>query len=294
MVSKVAVVTGSNQGIGFGIVEELCRRNVEIVYLTSRDEERGRKAVKSLEDSGFYPKFHQLDVTDETSVKVFADFIKEKHGGVDILINNAGFLDPDFYKTTYEDAKKVIDVNFYGIVLIQKYFFPILRDDARVVNVSSAWGHITNIKNTYWIQRLIKDDLTYDDVHAFIKWFLDSVKDGTLKGEDFIDNSVVAYRISKVAISALTKVQQKEVGRGISINHLNPGFVRTNMTRGGGDMTIDEAGLTPAYLALDIDQSVKGKYFWFDKTEVDWADFNLNIIDTFEVFEKALDEAKKN
>ncbi|CAK1542983.1 unnamed protein product [Leptosia nina] len=249
MVSKVAVVTGSNQGIGFGIVKELCRRNVEIVYLTSRDEERGRKAVKSLENSGFYPKFHQLDVTDETSVEVFADFIKEKHGGVDILINNAGFLDPDFYKTTYEDAKKVIDVNFYGIVLMQKYFFPILRD---------------------------------------------SVEDGTLKEEDFIENSVIAYRVSKVAVSALTRVQQKQVGRGISINHLNPGFVRTNMTRGGGDMTVDEAGLTPAYLALDIDQSVKGKYFWFDKTEVDWADFTLNIVDTFEAFEKALDEVKNN
>ncbi|XP_022126180.2 carbonyl reductase [NADPH] 1-like [Pieris rapae] len=293
MTSKIAVVTGSNQGIGFGIVRELCRRNVGVVYLTSRDIQRGKEAVAKLEKDGFYPKYHQLDVSDEESVKTFAEYMKNKYGGLDILINNAGVLDSDYYKVSFEEAKRVIDVNVHGIILMQKYFFPLLRDNARVINMSSDWGHITNIKNPYWVQRLTNKDIKLGDVYEFLNWFLDSVKNNALKEEDFFENTVLAYRVSKVAVSALTGVQQKEVGKGISINCLNPGFVKTNMTVGGGDMTVIEAGVTPAYLALDIDQSVKGKYFWFDKTEVDWADSTLNVLDTFDAFEKAIGEVNK-
>ncbi|CAF4956263.1 unnamed protein product [Pieris macdunnoughi] len=293
MTSKIALVTGSNQGIGFGIVRELCRRNVGVVYLTSRNIQRGKEAVAKLEKDGFYPKYHQLDVSDEESVKTFAEYVKNKYGGLDILINNAGVLDSDFYKVSFEEAKRIIDVNVHGIILMQKHFFPILRDNARVINVSSDWGHITNIKNPYWVQRLTNKDIKLEDVYGFLNWFLDSVKNNALKEEDFFENSVLAYRVSKVAVSALTRVQQNDVGKGISINSLNPGFVRTNMTKGGGDMTVVEAGVTPVYLALDIDQSVKGKYFWFDKTEVDWADSTLDVVDTFDAFEKALEEVNK-
>ncbi|XP_038222175.1 carbonyl reductase [NADPH] 1-like [Zerene cesonia] len=293
MADKIAVVTGSNKGIGFGIVKELCKRGVGVVYLTSRDVNRGKEAVGILEKENLHPKFHQLDVSNEESVKAFAEYIKKKYNGLDILINNAGLLDSDYHKPNYEDAKKVIDTNFYGVLLMQKYFFPIINENGRVINVSSDWGHITNLKNSHWIQRLTNKNVSVEDVNAFVTWFLDSVKNGTVKGEDFVSYNVLAYRVSKVALCALTRIQQKEVGRNISVNSLNPGFVRTNMTKGAGDMTVDEAGITPAYLALDIDQSVKGKYFWFDKTEVDWTDTSLDILDTFDDFEKRVEDAVK-
>ncbi|KAI5651569.1 short chain dehydrogenase domain-containing protein [Phthorimaea operculella] len=277
MVAKVAVVTGSNKGIGFAIVKELCRRGVNTVYLTSRDAAKGREAVEKLNKEGYNPEFYQLEVTDKESVKKFADHLKQKHGGLDILINNAGFIGADYYKVTYEDSRQVIDTNYFGILLIQEYFFPILRENARVINIASDCGHISNLENKYWIQRLTKDDIKIEDVNAFVQWFLDSVKNEELKEEDWCGMNVLAYRTSKIAVCALTRVQQKEVGKNISVNCIHPGLVQTDMTKNTGMLTMEQAAEAPVYLALDIDQSVKGKYFWYDKKERDWADHNAKL-----------------
>ena len=56
----------------------------------ARNEERGQEAVKSLQSKGLNPLFHKLDLDDVNSPTQLASFIREKHGGLDILINNAG------------------------------------------------------------------------------------------------------------------------------------------------------------------------------------------------------------
>ncbi|XP_023942996.2 carbonyl reductase [NADPH] 3-like [Bicyclus anynana] len=277
MAEKVAVVTGSNKGIGFGTVRELCKRGIGYVYLTARDLQRGKEAVEKLKKEGYKPFFHQLDVTDELSVKKFAEHLKQEHGGLDILINNAAVGVASYVDVTYEDSVRVLDANYYSILNTQKYMFPILKNNARVINISSDCGHISNLRNTYWINRLTKEDIKQEDVDAFVDWFLNSVKNGTLNKDDFEEPFVIPYKISKIAVCALTRAQQREVGRGISVNSLHPGFVKTDMTKSGGDLTIDQASDAPVYLALDIDQSVKGKLFWFDKTEKDWADANQKL-----------------
>lgn len=282
MSDKVALVTGSNAGIGYAIVEELIKRGVGAVYLTARNEERGRNAIKQMKAKGLNPLYHQLLVTDEESVKTCADYIKSKHGGLDILINNAGVITADLIKTTYEDAKRVIDTNYNGVLIIEKYFFPILKENARVVNISSDQGHISNLRNKEWIERLTKEDANRSDVDAFVNWFLDSVKNGTVNAEDFVQTSMLAYRVSKVALCALSKVQQRKIDRNISINSIHPGFVQTAMTKGSGYISMEESGEAPVFLALDIDQSVKGKYFWYDKTEKTWEDTSLPLFCDFE------------
>nr|XP_026493139.1 carbonyl reductase [NADPH] 3-like [Vanessa tameamea] len=286
MSDKVAVVTGSNKGIGYAIVQELCRRGVGTVYVTARDAKRGQEAVENLKKEGYKPHFYQLEVTDKNSVKALAEHLKKKHGGLDILINNAGVITADFTKTTYEDSKYVIDVNYFSILLIQEYLFPVLKINARVVNMSSDCGHISNLKNKYWINRLTKPHIRLEDVNDFVNWFLDSVKAGSVNDDDFAETSLLAYRISKVALCALTRVQQMEIGRGISVNSMHPGHVKTNMTKNSGFLTMEESSRAPVYLALDIDQSVKGKYFWYDKTEKDWTDPNLKLHCVFEQFMK--------
>lgn len=291
MSDKVAVVTGSNKGIGYAIVKELCKRGVGTVYLTARDVARGKAAVEKLKEEGLNAQFHQLEVTDRESLKTLAKHLKEKHGGLDILINNAGVIVQDLYNSTYEDSKRVIDINYRSLLIVQEYLFPVLKDNARVINISSDCGHISNLRNSYWINRLTKEDLKLEDIDAFVDWFLDSVKNGNLKLEDFVQPSMLAYIVSKISMCALTRIQQKQVGRGISVNSLHPGFVQTDMTKHVGLLTLEESGKAPAYLALDVDQSVKGKYFWFDKTEKDWADANQELYCKFEVFEKFLKNA---
>lgn len=277
MIDKVAIVTGSNKGIGFGIVRELCSRGLKIVYLTARDVRKGEEAVKKLKEEGLNPLFHQLDITDRKSVENFAKHLKEKHCGLDILINNAATIPNDFTKTTYAEAKRVIDVNYRSYFNIQDLLFPLLNDNARVVNISSDCGHISNLKNTQWIERLTKQNLEIEEIDEFVNWFLDSVQNNTLNEDDFASTALLAYRISKIAICALTRIQQAKMEKNISINSLHSGFVKTDMTVQHGDLSVQEASQTPVYLALECDQSIKGKFIWYDKTEVDWADPRITL-----------------
>lgn len=82
----VLQVTGANKGIGYGIVRELAAKFDGVVYLTSRDEGRGRKAVEELGKLGLHPEYHQLDIDDESSVLRLRDFLVAKHGGLDVLV----------------------------------------------------------------------------------------------------------------------------------------------------------------------------------------------------------------
>ena len=90
MATRVAVVTGSNKGIGFAIVRRLCKEFNGDVVLTSRNEELGREAVKKLEEEGLKPGYCQLDITSSESIENLKKFLVEKYGGLDVLVNNAG------------------------------------------------------------------------------------------------------------------------------------------------------------------------------------------------------------
>lgn len=70
----------------------LCEQFDGDVYLTSRNITKGQQAVNQLKALGLNPKFHQLDITNETSVNALRDHIKDTYGGIDILINNAAVL----------------------------------------------------------------------------------------------------------------------------------------------------------------------------------------------------------
>ena len=63
-----------------------------IVYLTSRDEGRGKAAVEELKKENLNPRFHQLDVNDQESINRLKDHLVKEHGGLDILVNNAGVM----------------------------------------------------------------------------------------------------------------------------------------------------------------------------------------------------------
>ena len=69
------------------------------MLFVARNEERGLSAVKDLEKEGLKPKFHQLDITDHQSIVKLKEYIVDKYGGLDVLINNAGIA----YKVTVSD-----------------------------------------------------------------------------------------------------------------------------------------------------------------------------------------------
>nr|XP_021185231.2 carbonyl reductase [NADPH] 3 [Helicoverpa armigera] len=268
MSSKVAIVTGANKGIGFAIVRGLCKRFDGVVYLTSRDIERGKKAVADLEKEGLKPKFHQLDITDKKSVEVFRDYIKEKYGGIDVLVNNAAIA---FKAAATEpqsvQAEQTLFVNYFSLVSTCEILFPILKNGARVVNVSSSAGHLSRIPSQVLKDRLSDEKLTIPELSKLMQDYIDAVKRGSY-AEEWGKSS---YVVSKVGVSALTNIQQRLVNdRDIKVNSVHPGYVDTDMTSHQGPLTIDEGAAAPLYLALDAPDSVRGKYLWHDKDIVQW------------------------
>ena len=139
---KVVLVTGAGSGMGREFVLELLRRGAKVAAVDMRSEtlEETKKIANSKDISTFL-----LDVTDAQAVTALPDQITSVMGEVDILINNAGIIQP-FVKIndlTIEQAQKVMNVNFYGPFAMVKAFLPRLlkRPEAHILNVSSMGAY---------------------------------------------------------------------------------------------------------------------------------------------------------
>ncbi|XP_041478540.1 carbonyl reductase [NADPH] 1-like isoform X2 [Lytechinus variegatus] len=129
---KVAVVTGANKGIGLEIVKSLCRHFGQdgVVYLTARNEGRGLAAVEVLRKEGLNPRFHILDVTDQSSIDTLRDHLEKEHGGIDILINNAG-IGTSHNLPLYEKSLPVVKTNFFAVLAVCRSLMPLVRQSGR-------------------------------------------------------------------------------------------------------------------------------------------------------------------
>ena len=226
--TKVAIVTGGNKGIGFAIVKGLAKTFTGDLYLTSRNEERGLKAIKDLEQDGIKVLYHQLDIDDEASIVKMASFIKEKYGGLDILINNAGIAFKNAATEPFGlQAKVTIQTNYFSTKMACEHFFPLLRSGARVVNLSSSAGFLPNIPSEALKKKFATSDssLTVEELDSMMKDFIQAAEAGN-HAEKGWPNST--YRVSKVGLSSLSRIQQREMNKDtsrtdIAINHVHPG-----------------------------------------------------------------------
>lgn len=206
---RVAVVTGSNKGIGFAIVRGLCKQFKGDVYLTSRDEQRGKEAVAKLEAEGLTPKYHQLDITNIESVECLKGFIVEKYGGIDVLVNNAGIA----YKSAstapaLEQATVTSGVNFTGTLNMMRSFMPITKPHGRIVNVSSMVCKLSRLTNQTLRDRFSNPALTEAELVSLVEEFISDVREGKHVERGW-GNSF--YGVTKVTVTAMTKVFAREM-----------------------------------------------------------------------------------
>ena len=135
---QIALVTGANQGLGLALVRGLCGALGEsgVVYLTARDAERGADACALLQREGLRPEFVRMDITDGASVQAAAEAIRARHGGIDIVIQNAAArITKDVPQA--EQVARFVDTNNHGTFRVIEAFVPLLRDNARFI-VSQA------------------------------------------------------------------------------------------------------------------------------------------------------------
>src|ERR1700731_5492491 len=141
---KVVLVTGSSRGIGAEMIKAFGQHGAKCVvnYFTDpqgQNKADAEKVAKELKD----PLLVDCDVAQPQQVEAMMKQIQDRHGGLDILINNSGIIrDRTIKKMSLEEFESIIRVNLTGTFNVTQKVISILRDGGRIVNLSSVSGQM--------------------------------------------------------------------------------------------------------------------------------------------------------
>lgn len=232
---KIALITGGNRGIGFETARQLALQGVHVI-LGSREGSKGVAAALRLQGQGLAAEGLELSVTNSASIAAAVKQVEKRHGRVDILINNAGIVAGSAGALPSEQGvdvwRKIFETNLFGLVEVTNAFLPLVKKSTagRIVNLSSILGSI--------------------GIHA-------------TPGSPIYDfKSVPAYSASKAAVNAWTVHLAYELkDTNIKVNAAHPGYVKTDMNHGGGDIEVTEGAKTSVELALLDEKGPTGSFF---------------------------------
>jgi dehydrogenase/reductase SDR family member 7B len=141
MKDKVVVITGGTSGIGKAMAEKFGKEGSRIL-VTGRNEGELQKTVEELRSMGITISGFRSDVSVEEDNRKMAEEAIRLYGTIDVLINNAGIsMRALFSEVDLSVVKKVMDINFYGVLYATKYCLPeITRNKGSVVGISSIAG----------------------------------------------------------------------------------------------------------------------------------------------------------
>ncbi len=139
---KVCVITGAGSGIGQALALELAGRGARLALSDINAENAGATAERA-RARGAEAESYVLDVASREAVFGHAEEVRQRFGGVNLVINNAGVaLAKDVLDTPIEDYEWIIGINFWGVLYGSKAFLPRLIEsgDGYLVNISSVFG----------------------------------------------------------------------------------------------------------------------------------------------------------
>lgn len=232
---RIALVTGSNRGIGFETAKQLGEEGITVI-ITARQLDVAQRAARELIGQGIDAYGIQLDVTNDEERKAAAAYISEKFGRLDILINNAGVAPKEslFVSKTLETSREefahIYETNFFSVVYLTRELLPLIKKSTsgRIVNLSSILGSLT--------------------IH--------SQPESPIAGF-----RVLSYNSAKAALNMFTiQLADELAALGIKVNSAHPGWVQTEL--GGNDqapMSITDGAKTSVGLALLGEDGPTGK-----------------------------------
>ncbi|MBE9177896.1 SDR family oxidoreductase [Oculatella sp. LEGE 06141] len=234
MSTKIAVVTGGNRGIGFEACRQLASHEMRVV-LASRDEAKGRAAAEQLRGEGLAVIAHPLDVVDPGSIAAIAAFLRQEFGQVDVLVNNAGiYLDQSgdsILSAQVDTVRQTMETNVYGPLQLCQAIVPLMKEH--------HYGRIVNVSS------------------------------GAGQLHD-MSAGHPAYRMSKTALNALTRVLAAELdGTNILVNSVCPGWVKTDMGGANAPRTPAQGADTITWLATLPEGGPSGGFFR-DRQPIEW------------------------
>lgn len=189
----VALVTGSNRGIGRSCIEEFAKRGVTVVINYCHHEDEAKELEQEIKDKYNVDVLTiKCDVSKEEEVEAMFNQIEETFGGIDILVNNASVCrDSLLLDKNIKEFKRVLDVNLIGTYLCSKYAAKMMLNvkKGKIINISS-----TNALDTYY-----PESCDYD--------------------------------ASKAGVISLTHNMAREFAPYITVNCICPGWVKTQMNK---------------------------------------------------------------
>lgn len=252
LVGKVVIITGGNAGIGYETAKDLADRGARVI-IASRNTNRGNIAVEEIieETGNIDVHFRKLDLASFDSVKEFAANILASEKRLDILINNAGFLEG--CDEVAEDGMLAgMKINHFGPFLLTNLLLPLIKAStpSRIINVTST-------------------------AHFFGKIDLENLN--SVKAINQSLASALVYSNTKLC-NVLTTVElaKRLKGTGVTVNCLHPGLIITNILTDVKVLWINFASLiaypftktvwegaqTHIYLAVSPEvANVSGEYF---------------------------------
>jgi NAD(P)-dependent dehydrogenase (short-subunit alcohol dehydrogenase family) len=221
-VSRTALVTGANRGLGLETVRELGQLGYRVIA-TGRDLAKAEQAAAALRGEGLDVTAFELDVSSDASAARLSEL-----GPVDALVNNAGIAGSG---TETADLLEAFETNTLGAYRTIKALSPGMRERGygRIVNVSSGMGQLSDMGGGH-----------------------------------------PAYRLSKVALNALTRIFANELaGTGVLVNSVCPGWVRTDMGGPNASRSLEEGAETIVWAATLPDGGPSGGFFR-NKQPIPW------------------------
>ena len=259
MKERVAIITGADRGIGFEVSRELGAFGYQVV-LTSPDRARGKVAIAKLNREGLNVVYRKLDLLNERDIRALREFVLDKFGRVDVLVNNAGVMldsgrskvegllkrrirkipkrlgfgeGSGILEVSIDIVRATLEINTLGALKMCQAFVPLMMKAryGRVVNVSSSLGQL--------------NDMTDED-------------------------KVPAYQMSKTALNAVTRMVADVASHSnVAVNSVCPGWTRTDIGGAEAPQSTKKAAETILWLVRQSDNGPTGGFFR-NKQRIAW------------------------
>jgi 3-oxoacyl-[acyl-carrier protein] reductase len=233
LTGKIVIVTGASRGIGRAIAQTLAARGATVVCAARGDN--AAASVAAIQEAGGRAEMAAVDVTDAATVDALVAGVLERHGRIDVLVNNAGITrDQLMLRMKRDDWDQVIATNLTSaFICAQAVLKPMIKQRAgRIISISSVVGQMGNAGQAN-------------------------------------------YAASKAGLIGLTKALAREVAsRHITVNAVTPGLIATDMTKSITDKaqadwasaiplgrlgTLDEVAAAVCFLASDEAAYITGQ-----------------------------------